>query len=133
MASVFLISATRALISFAIASAVDDDGVVLRDLDLTGTAQVSQLHVRQVHVQLARDIRAAGENGDVLEHFLAAVAEAGSLDADAVEAAAQTVDKQGRQRVALDVLSDDEQLLAALDDLLEDRQRSPEWRKSSCR
>ena len=105
-----------------VATAVDDDGVVLIDLHLAGTAEVGQLHVGEVHVQLGGNIGAAGQDGDVAEHLLAAVAEAGRLDADAVEAAAQTVDQQGRQGVALDVLGDDDELLAALDDLLQDGQ-----------
>ena len=54
------------------------------------------------------NVGAAGQDGDILQHFLAAVAEAGRLDADAVEAAAQTVDEQGGQRLALDVLGDDD-------------------------
>ena len=35
---------------------------------------------------------AAGEDGDILEHLLAAVTEAGSLDAHHVQGAPQTVD-----------------------------------------
>ena len=69
------------------AVAVHDGGVVLGDNDLTAVAQVGHLGVGQLHVQLAGNHGAAGENGDILEHLLAAVAEAGGLDADHVEAA----------------------------------------------
>ena len=62
----------------------------------------------------SRDDLAAGEDGDVLQHGLAAVAEAGRLDGDGVERAADLVDDQGRQRLAVDVLGDDEQRLAGL-------------------
>ena len=105
-----------------VACAVDDDGVVLGDLDLTSRAEIGDLRIRQVHVELAGNIRAARQDGDILEHFLAAIAEAGRLDAHAGEVAAQTVDQQGGQRVALDVLCDDDELLAGLDDLLEQGQ-----------
>ena len=58
--------------------------------------------------------------GDVLEHRLAAIAEAGRLDRSDLQAAAQLVDDQGRERFALDVLGDDEERLAGLHDRLED-------------
>ena len=53
-------------------------------------------------------------DGDVAEHRLAAVAEAGGLDRADVEHAAELVDDQDRQRLALDVLGDDQQRLAGL-------------------
>ena len=48
------------------------------------------------------------------QHRLAAVAEAGRLDRDGVERAADLVDDQGGQGLALDVLGDDQQRLARL-------------------
>ena len=65
---------------------------------------------------------AAGQDGDVAEHGLAAVAEAGRLDGTDLQDAAQLVDHQHRQRFALDVLGDDEQRLAGLADLFQERQ-----------
>ena len=62
---------------------------------------------------------AAGQDGDVLEHRLAPIAEAGRLHRRDLEPAAQLVDDQRRQRLALDVLGDDQQRLAALYDRLE--------------
>ena len=47
----------------------------------------------------------------------------GSLDRGDVQRAAQLVDDQRGQRLALDVLGDDQQRLAGLGDLLEDRQQ----------
>ena len=64
----------------------------------------------------------SGEDRDVLEHRLAAIAEARRLDGRDLQAAAQLVDDQRRQRLALDVLGDDEQRLASLHDRLEDGQ-----------
>ena len=54
-----------------------------------------------------------------LEHRLAAVAEAGGLHGGDVEDAAELVDDQRRQRLALDVLGDDQERLARLGHLLE--------------
>ena len=54
-------------------------------------AQIGQLGLSQIHVQSAGDHGTAGQNSDILQHLLAALAEAGSLDADDVEAALQTV------------------------------------------
>ena len=50
---------------------------------------------------------AAGEDRDVLEHRLAAIAEARRLHRGAVQRAADLVHHQRRQRLALDVLGDD--------------------------
>ena len=60
--------------------------------------------------------------GDVLEHLLAAIAEARRLDGADLERAAQLVDDQRRERLAVDVLGDDEERLALLGDLLEQRE-----------
>ena len=46
----------------------------------------------------------------------------GALTAHTLQDAAQLVDDQHRQRLALDVLGDDEQRLAGLGDLLQQRQ-----------
>ena len=105
-----------------IAHAVHDGGGVLGGLDLLGTAQVGNVHFLEIHVQIGGDVGAAGQGGDILEHFLSAVTEAWRLDAQAGEGAAQTVDQQGGQGVALDVLSDNDHLLAGLHDLFQNRQ-----------
>src|SRR5665647_2791581 len=108
-----------ALDGLGVAGAVDDGGVVLRHDDLAGAAELRELGVVELEAHLLGDDLAAGEDGDVLEHALAAVAEAGGLDGDAGERAAQLVHDQGRQSFTLDVLGHDEDLLAGLDDLLE--------------
>src|SRR5208283_2306665 len=65
----------------------------------------------------------AGQDRDVLEHGLAAIAEARSLHGRDLQAAAQLIDDERRQGLALDVLGDDQQGLARLHDRLEDRQK----------
>ena len=82
-------------------------------------AQQVEAHVLQLEADLLGDHLAAGEDGDVLEHGLAALAEPGGLDRHAPERAADLVDDQGGQGLALEVLGDDDQGLPALHDLLE--------------
>ena len=50
--------------------------------DLAGAAELRELRVLELEAHLLGDDLAAGEDGDVLEHPLAAVAEAGRLDGD---------------------------------------------------
>ena len=77
----------------------------------------------ELDAEVLADHLTAGQDRDVLEHRLAPVAEAGRLDRGHLEAAAQLVDHQRGQRLALDVLGDDQQRLARLHDLLEHRQQ----------
>ncbi len=78
--------------------------------------------VLELQAQFLGDDGAAGEDGDVFQHGLAAVAEARGLDGAGLEDAAQVVHHQGGERLAVDVFGDDEERLAGLGDLLEDRQ-----------
>ena len=84
-------------------------------------AKVGETDVFQLKAQRLEDRLAAGQNGDVFKHGLAAVAVAGGLDGGATEGAAKLVDDEGRERFAFDVLGDDQERLARLGDLLEDR------------
>ena len=83
----------------------------------------SSLRFSSLRPEILGDGLAAGERGDVLEHGLAAIAEAGRLDGRGLQRAAQLVDDERRQRFALDVLRDDEQRLAEARHLLEHRQQ----------
>ena len=85
-------------------------------------AELRELRVLELETHLLGDHLGAREDRDVLEHALAAVAEAGRLDGDGGERAAQLVDHDRRERLALDVLRHDQQRPAGLDDLLEHRQ-----------
>ena len=97
----------------------DDDGVFLGDLDLTSLTQLRNLNVLQLQTQLGGNDLAAGQDGDILQHLLAAVAETGRLDGNAGEGSAQFVQNQRGQSLALDVLCDNQQLLAGLHQLLQ--------------
>ena len=111
----------RPLMAFVVAGAFDDRGVVLVDADLLGPAELGQLDVFELDAEFFEDGRAAGEDGDVFEHGLAAIAEAGGLDGGDLEGAAELVDHQRGEGFAFDVLGDDEQRLAGLGGLAEHR------------
>ena len=85
-----------------LAGAVDDRRVLLVDADLLGPAEHVERDVLELDAEILADHLAAGEDGDVLEHRLAAIAEARRLHRRDLEAAAQLVDDQRRQRLALD-------------------------------
>ena len=106
-----------------VAGALDDGGLVLGDDDLAGGAQQRDVGGLQGEADLFADDLATGQDRDVLQHGLAAVTEARGLDGDGLEGATDLVDHQGGQGFALDVLGDDQQRLAGLDDLLQQRQQ----------
>src|SRR6185437_12539024 len=99
-----------------LAGAVDDGGVLLGDRHLLGAAQHVEGHVLELDAEVFGDDLATGEDGDVFQHGLAAVAEARSLDGSNLQATTQLVDDQRGQSLAFDVFRDDEQRLARLND-----------------
>ena len=106
-----------------VARALDDGGVVLGDDDLAGGAQHRPgPDLVELETDLLGDDLTTGQDGHVLQHRLAALAEAGGLDGRRGEGAPDLVDHQGGQGLALDVLGDDDELLARLHHLLQDRQ-----------
>ncbi len=82
------------------------------DDDAAGAAEVLHRGAVEPAADLLGDDLAAGQDGDVAQHLLAAVAEARGLDGQHVERAAQLVDDQRRQRLAVDILGDDDEVLA---------------------
>jgi len=104
-----------------LASTVDDRRVFLRDFDALGTTQVLQRRVFELEAEFLGDDGAAGQDRDVFEHRLAPIAEARRLDGDGLQDAADVVDDQRGERLAVDVLGDDQQRLAGLRNLLEQR------------
>src|SRR5438270_3241394 len=101
----------------------DHRGVVLVDGDLLGLAEIADLHVLQLDAEIFRDGLATREDRDILQHRLATIAESRSLHGRHLQRATQLVDDQRRERFALDVFRNDEQRLAALRDLLQQRQQ----------
>src|ERR1017187_5290936 len=106
-----------------LAGAVDDGGVFLVDHHLLGAAQHVDGDVLELDAEIFRDRLAAGQDGDVLQHGLAAIAEARSLDGRNLEAATQAVDDEGGEGFAFDVFRDDNQRLAGLHHGFEQRQQ----------
>ena len=80
-----------------------------------------ELDVLELDAQVLEDRLAAGQDGDVFEHGLAAVAVARGLDGAHLQDALELVEHQRRQGLAFDVLGDDEQRLFLLGDGLEQR------------
>mmetsp|Transcript_37507 Transcript_37507/g.89136 ORF Transcript_37507/g.89136 Transcript_37507/m.89136 type:complete len:502 (+) Transcript_37507:276-1781(+) len=106
-----------------LAGAVEDDGVLLGDGHLLRRTEHAHVHVLELMAEVLAHHLPAGEDGDVLEVGLAVVAEARSLDGAELHAAAELVHDQRGERLALDVLRDDEQRLLRLDHVLEDGQQ----------
>ena len=104
-----------------LAGTVDNRGVVLGDGDLPRLAEHVEADVLELHAEFLRDDLAAGQDGDVLQHRLAAVAEARRLDGGDLEPAAKLVHHQGCEGFALDIFGDDEERLPRLDHQLEQR------------
>src|SRR6202171_1774058 len=97
-----------------LAGAVDDGGVLLVDHHLLGATEHVERDVLELDAEIFRDRLTAGQNRDVLQHGLAAIAEARRLDGCHLQPAAQTVDDQGGKRLAFDVFRDDDERLAGL-------------------
>ncbi len=112
----------RALMSDALAGAVDDRGVLLLHDDLLGFAEIVDRRLLELQTDFVGDHRAAREDGDVLQHGLATIAEARGLHGRDLQDAADVVHHEGRQRFAIDVFSDDEQRTTGLRHALEQRQ-----------
>src|SRR5205085_8358001 len=101
--------------------AFDNRRVVLCDDDLARRAEHVEVDVLELDTELVRHDLAPGEDGHVLEHRLAAIAETRRLYRSRLQRAAQLVDDERRKGLTLDVLGDDEQRLARLSDALEQR------------
>ncbi|MNZ42151.1 hypothetical protein D3C78_597200 [compost metagenome] len=104
------------------ASTVDDGGVFLAQHDTLGVAQVLQGGAFQAQADFFGNHGTAGQDSDVLQHGLATVAEARSLDGCDFDDATHVVDDQGSQGFAFDVFSDDQQRAAGFGDSFQHRQ-----------
>src|SRR4030088_1983226 len=106
-----------------LAGAAHDGGVLLVDHHLLGATEHGEGDVLELDAEIFRDRLTAGQNCDVLQHGLAAIAEARSLDGRDLEAAAQAVDDEGGKGFAFDVLGDDHERLAGLHDSFQQRKQ----------
>src|SRR2546430_2310416 len=106
-----------------LATARDDRGVILVDGHFLGLAQLLDLDILELDAQVLCDGLPTSENGNVFEHGLAAIAKARGFYRRALQCAAQLIHHQGRQGLALNILSDDQQRLAHFGHLFEQRQQ----------
>src|ERR1700730_13396746 len=97
-----------------LAGAVDDGGVLLVDHHLLGATEHGDRDVLHLDAEIFRNRLAAGQNCNVLQHGLAAVAEAWSFDGGDLQATTQAVDDESGQRLPFDVFRDNHQRLATL-------------------
>src|SRR5699024_6517989 len=81
-----------ALDLLGVAGALDDGRLVLGDDDLAGLAQQVEVGGLELEADGLGDDLTTGEDGHVLQHRLAAVAEARGLDGHGLEGAADLVD-----------------------------------------
>src|SRR3977135_3861003 len=112
-----------------LAGAAHDRGVLLVDHHLFGATEHGERDVLELDAEIFRDGLTAGQHCDVLQHRLAAIAEARSLDGRDLEAATQTVDDEGGESFAFDVFRDDDQRLAALHHGFQQRKQFIQLRK----
>src|SRR5690606_16999849 len=107
----------------SITSAINDGGGFLGNFDALGLAELFQSHCFQGHAGLFGDHGTAGQDGDVFQHGLAAVAEARSLDGSGLQDATDVVHNQGGQGFAFHVFSHDQQRTVGLSNLFQDGQK----------
>ena len=86
------------------------------------------LDVLQLDAKFLADDASAGDDGDVIEDGLAAIAEARRLHGGRLQRATQLVDDQRGERLAFEILGDDQERPAFRRDLLEDGQQVLERR-----
>ena len=101
---------------------VDNSSVVLGYIDLVGRAQHFESSLLELESLLLADDYTTGKYGDILEHGLATVAKARSLDSAYLQATTQTVDNQSGESLRVYILGDNQQWTAALSSRLQDRQ-----------
>src|SRR5689334_24759004 len=97
-----------------LAGAADDGGVFLVDHHLLGATEHGERDVFELDAEIFRDRLATGQDRDVLQHSLAAIAEARSLNGRDLQTTAETVHDERGQGLAFDVFRYNHKRLAAL-------------------
>ena len=104
-----------------VASALDDRRLILGDNHALGGAEQIECGVLQLETDVFADDLPTGEDGDVLQHRLAALAEARGLDGNRLERATDLVDDERGECLPLDVFGNDQERLTRLHDFLKHR------------
>ena len=107
----------------SVAEAVDDGGVFFTDFDAFGLTQVVQSRFFQRQADFFGNHGTAGQDGDILQHGFAAVAEARSFNGNGFQDAADVVHHQSRQGFAFYVFSDNQERTAGFCHLFQNRQQ----------
>src|SRR5680860_98573 len=115
-----LVDATSNLVG--VASTLDDGRLFLGHDDLACLSEQLDTRGLELEADLFRDDLGTCQDRDVLQHGLAAVTEARSLDGHGLEGATDLVHDERGQSLAVDVLGQDQQRLAGLHDLLQERE-----------
>ena len=108
--------------SFCVPAAVDDGGRVLVHRDALGAAEILQPDALQLDAGLFHDCLAAGQDRDIFQHGLAAIAKARGLHRAGTERAAQLVHYERGQGFAFHVFGNHQERLTCARNLLEDWQ-----------
>ncbi len=93
--------AARPSIASFLPAPLNDGGVLGVDADLLGLAEVGELHGLELLAEVLEERRAAGQDRQVFEHRLAAIAVARGLDRTDLDDAAELVDDEGRAGLPL--------------------------------
>ena len=104
-----------------LAGSSDHHGLIRGDPQLLDPPQVGQLNAFQVDAAVLENRVGTGQHRDVAQNRLAAVTITGSLHSNHLQNAPHLVDDQSRQGLAVDILSNDQQLLLGLADCLQQR------------
>ncbi len=80
---------------FLVTGSIYDGGVVLVNDDGLGLTKVVQCEVFELHAHIFRNNLASGQDGNVFQHGLAAIAKARSLDGSTLQCSTNLVDDQG--------------------------------------
>ena len=97
-----------------LACPADDGGVLLVDHHFLGATEHGERDVLHLDAEIFRDRLFTGQNRDVLQHRLAAIAETRRLDGRDLQTATEAVDDEGSECFAFDVFGDNHKRLAAL-------------------
>src|ERR1700691_1025917 len=97
-----------------------NDRDVLVNSDLPGLTEIGNLYVFQLDVEPFSDGLPTREHGNLLQHNLALIPEAGCPDGRNLQRAPQFIHDEISQRLAPNILCDYEQRLATLCDLLKE-------------
>ena len=120
-----------------VAAAADDRRHVAVDDDALGPPELRELDVVEREAELLRDVRPAGQDRQVLVHEPSLRAVLRRRNGDRRDEPAHLVDDERRERVAREVLAEQQQRLAGRDQLVEQRQQlvgacsaaRPRWRR----